>query len=179
MYAPRVDLAQYYTVGLVTFTMEGAEGDLHELATEYFARELFNSQHGIQVLEIGSMEEVLAETGRNRFDLRAARAVGDEYDVPAVFVGQVKASPVRPRASISLRPRVDAVVSVEMSVRLLSTENGATLWSNTAHATESVGGLGFTGGEVVFSAEDPDDAYGYLVSELIAELTADFRPTYR
>jgi hypothetical protein len=116
---------------------------------------------------------------RDRFDPRAAQALGGEYDIPAVFVGEIKASPVRPRASISLNPRVEAVVTVDLTVRLLSTESGATLWSNTAQATESVGGLGLAGREIIFSAEDPDEAYGDLVAFLISELTRDFRPSYR
>lgn len=178
MVPPRIDLANF-PVGLVTFTMEDAEGELNLLATEYFARELFDAQNGIQVLELGEMSEVLEETGRERFDSRAARALGEEYDIGAVFVGNVMASPVRPRASISLRPRVEAVVSVELSVRMLSTETGATIWSNSARATETVGGLGLTGGEIIFSAEDPDEAYGHLIEHLISELTLDFWPTYR
>jgi hypothetical protein len=176
---PRFDLATYYRIGLVNFTMEDARGDLNELATEYFSREIFASYSGIELLELGDMGEVLAETGRERFDPRAAQALGREYEIPAVFVGQIKASPVRPRASISLNPRVEAVVSVELTVRMLSTESGATLWSNTAQATETVGGLGLAGRDIIFSAEDPDEAYGDLVAFLINELTADFRPTYR
>lgn len=176
---PRFDLATFYRIGLINFTMEDARGELDELATEYFAREIFASYSGIELLELGEMGGILAEVGRDRFDPRAAQALGAEYDIPAVFVGEIKASPVRPRASISLNPRVEATVSVELTVRMLSTESGATLWSNTAAATETVGGLGLLGGDIVFSAEDPDEAYGDLVAFLISELTADFRPSYR
>jgi hypothetical protein len=176
---PRFDLGTFYRIGLVNFTMEDARGELDELATEYFSREIFASQSGIELLELGDMEEVLAEAGRERFDPRAAQALGREYDIPAVFVGVIKASPVRPRASISRFPLVEAVISVELTVRMLSTESGATLWSNTAQATETVGGLGLSGSDIVFSAEDPDEAYGDLVALLINELTSDFRPHYR
>ena len=176
---PRLDLAPYHRIGLVTFTMENAKGDLNLFATESFADEVFASQRGIELLELGQMEEILAETGRDRFDPRAAMALGDEYEIPAVFVGHLKVSDVRPRASISRFPSVEAVVSVEMTVRLLSTESGATLWSNSARATESVGGIALTAGDVIFSAEDPNAAYGRLVEVLIEELTQDFRPTRR
>ncbi len=176
---PRFDLAEFYRIGLVNFTMDDARGELDELATEYFRREIFATYSGIELLEIGDMEDVLSEVGRERFDPRAAQALGREYEIASVFVGEIKASPVRPRASISLNPRVEATVSVELTVRMLSTESGATIWSNSAQATETVGGLGLTGGNIVFSAEDPDEAYGDLVAFLINELTADFRPTYR
>lgn len=176
---PRFDLTSYYRVGLVNFTIEEARGQLHELATEYFSREIFASQSGIELLEFGDMNDVLAETGRERFDPRAAQALGREYEISAVFVGQIKASPVRPRASISRFPSVEAVINVELTVRLLSTESGATLWSNSARATETVGGLGLSGRDIVFSAEDPEEAYGDLVALLIRDLTSDFRPSYR
>jgi hypothetical protein len=176
---PRFDLATFYRIGLINFTMEDARGELDELATEYFSREIFASYSGIELLELGDMDEILAEVGRSRFGPRAAQALGREYEIPAVFIGEIKASPVRPRASISLNPRVEAVVSVELTVRMLSTESGATLWSNTAQARETVGGLGLAGSDIIFSAEDPDEAYGDLVAFLIGELTADFRPSYR
>jgi hypothetical protein len=176
---PRFDLAEFYRIGLVNFTMEDARGELNELATEYFRREIFATYSGIELLEIGDMDDVLSEVGRERFDPRAAQALGREYEIPSVFVGEIKASPVRPRASISLNPRVEATVSVELTVRMLSTESGATIWSNSAQATETVGGLGLAGGNIVFSAEDPDEAYGDLVAFLINELTRDFRPSYR
>ena len=176
---PRFDLAAFYRVGLVEFTMEDARGELDELATDYFSREIFASQSGIELLELGDMDGVLAETGRERFDPRAAQALGREYDIPAVFVGVIKASPVRPRASISRFPLVEAVISVELTVRMLSTESGATMWSNSAQANQSVGGLGLSGRDIVFSAEDPEEAYGDLVALLINEITSDFRPHYR
>lgn len=176
---PRFDLATFYRIGLVNFTMEEARGELDELATEYFTREIFASYNGIEILELGDMDEILAEVDRNRFDPRAAQALGREYEIPAVFVGEIKASPVRPRASISFNPRVEAVVTVELTVRMLSTESGATLWSNTAEATETVGGLGLAGRDIIFSAEDPEEAYGEVVAFLISELTTDFRPHYR
>jgi hypothetical protein len=176
---PRFDLAAFYRVGLVNFTMEDARGELDELATEYFSREIFASQSGIELLELGDMDNVLEETGRERFDPRAAQALGREYDIPAVFVGVIKASPVRPRASISRFPLVEAVISVELTVRMLSTESGATLWSNSAQASETVGGLGLAGRDIVFSAEDPEEAYGDLVALLISDIAADFRPHYR
>jgi len=176
---PRFDLSTYYRVGLIEFTMENARGDLNQLATEYFARELFASQSGFEVQELGDMDDVLAETGSERFDRRTAQALGEEYEMPAVFVGELEATPVRPRAQISRFPSLEATVSVELTVRLISTESGATIWSNTADATQSVGGLGLVGREIVFSAEDPEETYGDLVEFLIDELMADFRPSYR
>lgn len=178
MVPPRLDLVEHNLLGLVTFTIENAKGSLHELATERFAAEIFASQRGVEVLELGDADRVLAEIGESRLNARAARAIGEEYGVPAVFVGHLKVSDVKPRGAVLRFPRVEATVSVEITVRLLSTESGATRWSTTARATELVGELGLTGGDVYFSAEDPNEAYGRLVDRLIAEVTADLRPTW-
>ena len=176
---PRLDLVELYRVGLVRFTIENAKGSLNEIATEYFAEEVFVAQQGVEVLELGTLEQVLEEIGRESFDSRAARAMGDEYDVSAVFLGHLTASNVKPRAALYEFPGLEAVVSVRLTVRLISTESGATLWSNSAHATETVGELGLSGDDIYFSAEDPYEAYGHLVEHLVYEVTKDLRPTYR
>jgi len=176
---PRLDLAELYRVGLVTFTMENAKGDLNVLATERFAGEVFAAQGGVEVLELGTADQVLAEIGEERLGPRAARAIGDEYELAAFFVGQIRASNVKPRASLIRFPSLEAVVDVQMTVRLISAESGATMWSNSARATETVGGLSLIDDEVVFGASDPNEAYGHLVEHLVYELTRDLRPTYR
>lgn len=112
---------------MINFTMEDARGELNSLATEYFARELFASQSGFELQELGEMDDILEEAGSERFDRATAQMLGDEYERPAVFVGELKASPLQPRAQISRFPSVEATVSVELTVRLISTESGATL----------------------------------------------------
>jgi len=67
-------------------------------------------------------------------------------------------------------------VSVELTVRLLSTASGGTLWTRSSRATETVGEIGLVDGRPVFGAEDPDDAYGRLVEVLVDEVTMDLRP---
>jgi len=148
---PRLDLAELYRVGLITFTMENARGELNVVATERFAGEVFAAQSGVEVLELGTVDEVLAELGQERLGPRAARAIGEEYEVAAFFVGQVRASNVKPRASLVGFPSLEAVVDVQMTVRLISAESGAAMWSNSARATETVGGLSLIGDEVVSS----------------------------
>jgi len=176
---PRLDLQPYPAVGLVTFTMENAKGDLHQLATDQFLAEVHNAQPGTPVVELGDYEALLQEFGREKLDREALRTLAAEYGVATVFVGHMKASNVSPRASISGFPRVGATVSVQLTVRMLETEIGATLWTNTAKATESVGELGLSGGQIVFAAQDPKEAYGDLVRHLIANVTTDMYATYR
>jgi hypothetical protein len=183
MVPPRLDLVPYGEVGLVAFTMEGGRGSLNEVATERFVAEIFAGQLGVGVLELGAADQVLEDIGEPELNARAAQAIGTSYSVPAVFIGHLTVSDVKPRAALGALPRleiprVEATVGVEITVRLLSTESGATLWSNTGRASETVGELGFVDGEVYFGAEDPNEAYGRLVDILIYELTRDLRPTY-
>lgn len=177
---PRFDLVDYRPVGLVTFTVENARGALHEVATRRFADAIFSAQAGVELLELGEAEPLLEELEVSRLGPQAAREIGDAYEVPAVFFGHLVVSDVTPRASLGnlLNARVSAEVTVEMTVRLLSCENGATIWSRTVRGTDTVGELGIGDGGVFFGADDPDEAYGRLVDYLIGEATVDFRPRW-
>jgi hypothetical protein len=176
---PRLDLQPYPAVGLVTFTMDNSKGDLERMATDRFLAEIHNAQPGTPVVELGDYAALLEECGRGKLDREALQTLAERYGVATVFVGHMKASDVSPRASISQFPRVGATVSVQLTVRMLETELGATLWTNTAKATESVGELGLNGGQVVFAAQDPKEAYSDLVDHLISRVTADMYATYR
>ena len=177
---PRLDLTEMYRVGLVGFTIENAKGSLNELATGRFAQAILDGQPGVEVLELGAPERVLDEIGERELGARAARAIGNEYGIPAVFLGHMKVSDVKPRGVLAgfQLPRVEASVNVEMTVRMLSTESGATMWSKTGRATETVGEIGLLDGEPFFAAENPDNAYGRLVEILIYEVTHDLRPQW-
>jgi len=76
-------------------------------------------------------------------------------------------------------PHLEATVSAELVVELLSTKTGGTLWRSSATAREKVGELALIGGEPHFSATDPNDAYGRLVDRLVNAVTYDLRPTWQ
>jgi hypothetical protein len=176
--APRLDLQPHTPVGLVTFTIENAQGSLHEVATQRFAEAAFAGQDGIEILELGEADAVLAAVGEPEMGPRAAQRIGTTYEVPAVFVGHLVVSNVKPSGALPPfgGPQLKATVSVELTVRLLSTKSGGTLWSRSANATETVGEVGLVNGRPYFGAEDPNDAYGRLVEQLVEAVTGDLRP---
>lgn len=174
---PVMDVSPYGRLGLITFTAENAKGDLNTLATEYFAEEVLAAQP-VELLELGELEGVLSEVGMSRLDVAAFRAIGEAYDVPAVFVGDLDVSGIEPRASLAAL-RFEANITVQAAVRLVSTESGGSVWRESARITDRVGHLSLIGGIPDFSAEDPRKAYGPLVEALAHELTWDFRPTWR
>ncbi|HXF95156.1 MAG TPA: hypothetical protein VNI61_03530 [Gemmatimonadales bacterium] len=178
---PRLDLAPHARIALVTFTVENARGGLHTFATQRFAEHVLAAQPGIEILEVGPADSLLARVGEREFGPRAARALGEEQEVRSVFVGHLIVSDVKPRATLSggLVPRAEASVQVRLAVRLLSTASGATLWRSSATATETVGAVGLSGGVPYFSAEDPNEAYGRLVNRLVYTVTYDLRPTWQ
>lgn len=178
MVPPRLELAPLGRVGLVVFTMEDAEGSLDEFATSRFMEETLAAQTGMEILELGYHDSLLAELGRDRMDRDALAAIGERYGLGAVFLGELEASDVKPKASLRVPPRLSAEVSVRMVVRLLSAESGGTLWTRSARATDTVAELALTGGIPRFGAEDPEDAYGELVDVLVYEVTHDLRPTW-
>src|SRR5437879_9113968 len=170
---PRLNLSAYGQIGLVTFTAENAKGSLHEFATQRFSEYVLAAQTGIEVLELGAADSVLRRTHASELGPRAAQALGGEGGVPVVFFGHLKVSNVKPSGSLAglSLPRVDATVSAELSVELLSTKSGGTLWRSSAVASEQVGGLALGGGAPVLSAHAPDSAWGRLAHPLVSGVT--------
>jgi hypothetical protein len=161
---PRFDLKQYGKLALVTFTVENARGDLHTVATSKFAEWVIAAQPGVEILEVGVKPD----------SARVAQA-------PVAFRGHLKVSEVKPSASLAglTSGRVEAKVTIELSVQLVSTSSGGTLWRASSIRTETLGRVGLTGGLPYFSAEDQDKAYSAMITELVRQVTWDFRPTWR
>lgn len=178
---PRLDLQPHGSVGLVTFTVENAKGTLHDFATQRFAEEVLAGQSGIELLELGNLDSLVHRVGETQFGPASAQALGDQRDVPVVFVGHLQVSNVKPSGGIVglSVPFVQATVTVDLLVRLISTRSGGTLWRASASASEKVGSVALVGGVPNFSAKDPNDAYGRLVNSLVWTVTRDLRPTWR
>ncbi|MEZ0334790.1 MAG: hypothetical protein ACAI18_12330, partial [Gemmatimonadales bacterium] len=108
-----------------------------------------------------------------------AKALGERKDVPAVFVGDLKVSGVKSKARLNPNDvNLRATVSAELTVRLLSTRTGGTLWRSSSVATGTVGKVGLAGGLPSVAVRDTDEAYGEVVHDLVAQVTRDLRPTW-
>ncbi len=148
---PRLDLKTYGRLGLVTFTVENAKGSLPQLVTDRFEEEALTAQPGIEIFELGPA------------------------DFAAVFAGHLRVSNPQASGGIAagggvlglVTPHVDQTVRLDLSVRLVSTQSGGTVWRQGAWATEKVSEVSFTGAELIFTAKDPKAAYGSLVNRLV------------
>ena len=74
---------------------------------------------------------------------------------------------------------VRSTVTAQLSVRLVSTETGGTLWRSSSERRGTVGRLAVsTSGLPTMSMRDREEAYGELVSELVADVTTDLRESW-
>jgi hypothetical protein len=177
---PRLDLAPFGHVGLARFTVEKAKGELDQLATQRFSEDILAAQPGIEVLELGSADSVRKRVGEGEVGPATVQALGAARGIPVVFVGHLKVSNVTPSGGISglSIPHLEATVSVELAVALLSTKTGGTLWRSSGVSSQKVGGLALVDGQPFFSAKDPNKAYVGLVNNLVDYVTRDLRSTW-
>ena len=175
----RLDLAQYGRVALVTFAADQPNEPMSALATQRFAEALLSNQSGVELLELGSADSTLRALPPNTDGAVLAQALGKQKNVPAVFVGTLKISKVKPRGHINgSGVNVRAGVSAELTVRLLSTSTGGTVWRSSSVATGTVGRVNISASLPSIALRDKEEAYGEVVQQLIVDVTRDLRPTW-
>ena len=129
MVPPEIDLKEYGTIGLIDFDSD-AEGKIGELVTQKFLAEISSSQKGARIIELGNLDEVIESVQRDKMDAETVKAIGQEHNVNAVIIGDLKVSDVKPKVNISSiiqSMSVKAEVEAEIVVKLLETEQGATV----------------------------------------------------
>lgn len=175
----RLDLTPYGRVALVTFAADQPNDPMSALATQRFAEALLSSQTGVELLELGSADSTLRLLPANVDGSALAQTLGRQKNVPAVFVGTLKVSKVKPQGHIGLSGmNVRAGVSAELTVRLLSTSTGGTVWRSSSVASGTVGRIDISDRLPSIALRDKEEAFGEVVQQLIAEVTRDLRPTW-
>jgi hypothetical protein len=167
---PNVALAPHSRIGLVTFTAENVKGNLTAFATQRFQEHLLRAQPGIEILELGVVPMPI--------DVAKIKALGAQHGVKTIMVGHLIISDVKPRISIFGGINASAEATLSLNTRLLSTESGATLWARSSQLRETIASLSMDGGIPVFGAQDPAEAYGEVVNQLVWNVTTDFRGTW-
>lgn len=181
MVPPRIDLQQHEVLAVIEFSSSN-KGELGPLATSRFMEEVRLDQGLIRIVGLGSENEALQEVGKQRLDPSAYKQLGQVYDVATIFTGELVVSDIRPAISIttdlsSLGAAAD--IDATLTVQMVETASGASIWSRSASVTKRVGNVSLFGGkDVVFDAEDPEGAYGELVDALVFLVTKEFKVTY-
>lgn len=175
----RLNLAPYGRIALVTFSADQSTSGLSTMATQRFAEALLSSQTGVELLELSAADSSIRRLAEQADGSALAQALGRDKDVPAVFVGQLKMSQVKPKGHIDVSGMsVKASVSAELTVRLLSTRTGGTVWRSSSVANGTLGRVSINDRLPSLAMRDKDEAYGEVVSRLIADVTRDLRPTW-
>jgi len=178
---PRIDLAPHQIIGVVEFDSD-AKGKLASVATRRFVELARRDQGVLRMVDLGPERKALRSTGQKAWSPASYKAVGADNGVRTIFSGELSISDIRPNFSIAGALRsghVTALVDATLTVQLVETSTGASLWSGSARATKSLGHISvFHGGEFVFDAEDADQAYGVLIDALVEQVTRDFRATW-
>jgi hypothetical protein len=135
----------------------------------------------VRMVGFGSEDDALRSVAGAGLSPETFKALGREHGVRTILTGELIVSDIRPDLSLapSLRSgSLSARVQATLAVELIETSTGASIWSTSSSATQSVGHISvFKGGSFVFDAEDPEEAYGDLVNTLVAQATRDFRVT--
>ena len=177
----RMDLHPYGKIGLVTFTVENAKGTLHQFATDRFAENVLSAQPGIEILELGNIDTLMDRVGEREVGPLTAQELGKQRGVAAVFAGHLKITNPTASGGIAglLTPHLEATIRTDLTVRLLSTQSGGTVWRSSAWATQKVGGVSIEGGQLNFGARDPKTAYGPMVNTIVNIVTRDMWSTWQ
>lgn len=175
----RLALAPYGRIAVVTFSTDQSNSGMSTLATQRFAEALLASQSGFELLELDAADSTLKGLAASTDGVALAQALGRQRNIPAVFVGQLKVSGVKPRGKLSVSGmNVRAAVSAELTVRLLSTTTGGTVWRSSSAANGTVGKLSLSGSLPSIAMRDKEEAYGEVVGQLVSDVTRDLRPTW-
>src|SRR6476620_12508420 len=175
----RLDLAPYGRIALVTFAADRPNDPMSTLATQQFAEALLANQNGFELLELGSTDTSLKALPPATDAVALAQALGKQKNVPAVFVGTLKLSQLKPHGHIGVSGmNVRAAVSAELTVRLLSTSTGGTVWRSSSMTSGTLGRVNISDHLPSIGVRDKDEAYAEMVSQLISEVTRDLRPTW-
>jgi hypothetical protein len=177
----RLQLEPYGRVALVTFSTDRSGGDsLDALATRHFAEALLASQSHVELLELGMSDSIVRRFASGTDPVALAQALGHDRDVSAVFMGRLTMSNVKPRGVVaSVRDlRVGAEVSGQLTVSLVNTRTGGTVWRSSAAASQNVGRVSLSDAHPSVAVRNPDDANREIVRELVTGVTRDLRPTW-
>ncbi|TKJ47398.1 hypothetical protein CEE34_03805 [Candidatus Aerophobetes bacterium Ae_b3a] len=175
---PVIDLTEYGKIGFIDVS-SSAEGEIAKVASQKLIEKILEiDRDKITVIELGNEEEILRTLGRERMDSETIQMIGKKYNIGVIVSSHLNISEVRPHLDISAITEsfgVKADVDASLIVKLLETEGGGTLWSDSVEDTESVASVSIgSGGLFHFNANTPEKAYGELVKSLVRKISRDF-----
>ena len=109
--------------------------------------------------------------------------IGRQYKVSAVFSGSIVYSDVETNVNLKditqLKASVNTTLYATLSAKLVETEGGATIWSDSTSWNRKLGNLsvGKNSG-ISVGTEGYNDAYRKLIPDMVYDITGVFRGHY-
>ena len=185
MAPPQIDLLNYERVGLISFSSNNIESPLDEIATQLFLQEINRFQKGVQVIELGTLDEVLGQINKSTLNQEAVKAIGEHFGVVSFFHGEIDVSDVKHSSrevtvKVISRVLLKTTFNSSLTIQLYSTETGTTLWADSAYKKKTLNHIIYSSeGTPDFDIEEQNEVYKELTEHLVHELIRDFRPTKR
>jgi hypothetical protein len=183
MAPPEIDLLNYERVGLISFSSINVESQADEMATKLFLQEISSFQKRVQVIELGTLDEVLGLINKATLNQGAVKAIGEHFGVASFFHGEINVSDVK-RSSRNVTPKVITRVifrmtlNISLTIRLYSTETGATLWADSAYKEKNLDQVLHSPDSIPdFDIKAQNEVHKKLAEHLVHELIRDFRPS--
>jgi len=173
---PKVDLKPYNQIGVISFNLENASGNIGDLVASKLIRVMKKSQRKAHLIKLGSSKQVQGRIGKSELDVKT---VGKQYEVDAVFMGTVSLSDVEAHieeSGLSANLKVLANANLTLTAQLISTATGEVLWTDSVTEKKKLGQIRVGSGTPQFAANDPNRVYGLMIEDLVYKLTTDFRP---
>ena len=181
MVPPQIDLHPHEAIGIVDFA-SSSKGELGPLATRRFTEAARRDQGLVRIVDLGSRAEALRSVQRDRLDADTIVALGRRHNVKTIVTGDLAVSSVRPDVRVDALLRsgsISAQVDASLEVQMFETETGAAVWNRSAQTSHAVGHVRvWNAREFAFDAKNPEEAYGGLVDDLVAQVSRPFQVSW-
>ncbi|MBS2031791.1 MAG: hypothetical protein JST54_28100 [Deltaproteobacteria bacterium] len=175
---PQVDLTHYTAVALIDFSSPANRGQLPSYATHQFLQRVLEAQPNARIMQLGTLQQALASVGKSQLDADAIRAIGQKNGAQAVFAGTLELTDAKPTVSVANFAHnvgVSADVNANLAATLYDAGNGTIVWTSSAAAHDSAGGVSLNGGDVGVGVEGTDNAYTRMIQKTTWSIADPFR----
>jgi hypothetical protein len=181
MVPPRIVLAPFNNIGIIDFS-SNLNDNLQQTVTQNFMQRAQSAQPDVRFLELGPVSPILTSFGADHLNPDILMALAEKHRVNAVFTGHLEISEIKPKIrwnAVATTVKAEAYLEGVLTVRLLESDSGVILWTNSSAAKKSVAAISLNrNGPVGISVNDPEAKYGNLIRELVYNCTNDFYPYY-
>jgi len=177
---PRMDLKGFGTLGVVEFA-SNSDPAINSRATREFQAQIHAAQPGTRLVDLGSRDTLLAAAGGRQLDVETLRKIGAKYGVDAIFLGDIAYSNPTTDVKIGDLAKMEGGMRTEvrgdMSVKLVETRSGASVWSSSSWARRQVNRVNISSQQGISGSTRNANPHEEMLPALVDHLTNDFRPT--